>query len=235
MPDLGGGQLRGVQLRQRMYAADEHMEAWRRFWEMMEDSELHRLTNMLGDMAEELMKKKKNSVRKLRTEAEEYLSRTTPNVGTPVQDGLLGFILKTFDEELIRDAKKRFMYPEVEWGPSIREQFGQARKEVRFRENLEHIRKLYGRELNRRQMRAIAFVRTDRMTSEKLREEAEDDEQVLSNGFWVSSKVALLSADIRKNRSLYLAARRRRVMIQTNGQRDALMMREANMSESRGA
>ena len=84
-------------------------------------------------------------------------------------------------------------------------------------------------------MRAIAFVRTDRMTSEKLREEAEDDGQVLSNGFWVSSKVALLSADIRKNRSLYLAARRRRVMIQTNGQRDALMMREANMSESRGA
>ena len=212
--------------------------SWKRgvgFGEKMEDSELHKLTNMLGDMAEELMKKKKNSVRKLRAEAEEYLSRTTPNVGTPVQDGLLGFILKTFDEELIRDAKKRFMYPEVEWGPSIREQFGQARKEVRFRENLEHIRKLYGRELNRRQMRAIAFVRTDRMTSEKLREEAEDDEQVLSNGFWVSSKVALLSADIRKNRSLYLAARRRRVMIQTNGQRDALMMREANMSESRGA
>ena len=212
--------------------------SWKRgvgFGEKMEDSELHRLTNMLGDMAEELMKKKKNSVRKLRAEAEEYLSRTTPNVGPPVQDGLLGFILKTFDEELIRDAKKRFMYPEVEWGPSIREQLGQARKEVRFRENLEHIRKLYGRELNRRQMRVVAFVRTDRMTSEKLREEAEDDEQVLSNGFWVSSKVALLSADIRKNRSLYLAAKRRRVMIQTNGQRDALMMREANMSESRGA
>ena len=180
------------------------------------------------------MKKKKNSVRKLRTEAEEYLSRTTPNVGPPVQDGLLGFILKTFDEELIRDAKKRFMYPEVEWGPSIREQFGQARKEVRFRENLEHIRKLYGRELNRRQMRAIAFVRTDRMTSEKLREEAEDDDQVLSNGFWVASKVALLSADIRKNRSLYLAARRRRVMIQTDGRKDKLM-RKANMSESGGA
>ena len=211
--------------------------SWKRgvgFGERMEDSELHKLTDMLGDMAEELMKKKKNSVRKLRAEAEEYLSRTTPNVRPQVQDGLLGFILKTFDEELIRDAKKRFMYPEVEWGPSIREQFGQARKEVRFRENLEHIRKLYGRELNRRQMRAIAFVRTDRMTSEKLREEAEDDEQVLSNGFWVSSVAALLSADIRKNRSLYLAARRRRVMIQTDGQRDTLM-RKANMSESGGA
>ena len=200
----------------------------------MEDSELHKLTNMLGDMAEEVMKKKKIPVRKLQAEAEEYLSRTSLNVGPPVQDELLRFILKSFEEELTRDARKRFMYPEVEWGPSIREQLGQARKEVRFRENLEHIRKLYGRELNRRQMRVVAFVRTDRMTSDKLREEAEDDEQVLSEGFWVSSAAALLSADIRKNRSLYLAARRKRVMIQTDGRKDKLM-RKANMSESGGA
>ena len=83
-------------------------------------------------------------------------------------------------------------------------------------------------------MRVVAFVRTDRMLTDKLREEAENDEQMIANGFWVASVAALLAADIGKNRSLYLAAKRRRLMIQSNGQRD-ILMRKVNLGKSGGA
>ena len=205
----------------------------------MEDTEIHKITEILGNMAADVKEKEKSSVRKLRAEAEEYLSRSAPNVGPSVPDGLLKFILKSFEEELMKDAKKRVMYPKVKWGPSLREQFGQARKEASFRENLEHIRELYGQKgsnpkLTTRQMRVMAFVRTDRMLTDKLRAEAENDEQMIANGYWVASVAALLAADIGKNRSLYMAAKRSRLWIQSNGRRD-MLMRKVNLGKSGGA
>ena len=57
---------------------------------------------------------------------------------------------------------------------------------------------------------------------------------MIANGYWVASVAALLAADIGKNRSLYMAAKRSRLWIQSNGRRD-MLMRKVNLGKSGGA
>ena len=199
------------------------------FEEKMADSELIKLTDILGDMAAEVKKKEKKSVRKLRAEAEWFQALWGFNAGQPVKNAQVWLLLKSFEEEMVKDARKRVLHPDVKWGPSIIEQFLQARKGARFRENLQTIRKLYGSELTRRQMRVIAFIRTDRQLTERLRQEAEDDGQILADGFWVVSVAALLAGDTGNNGPMYRVAKRRRLMLQTNGQGTCQLMRRPSI------
>ena len=181
----------------------------------MANTELRRFTDLLGNMAEESRKEECRSFKRLKVEGERFQAQWKINPGPLTQlDPLMVFLLEFWEEELVKDAKKRALRPDVKWGPSLLEQFTQARKDKRYRENLQTIMKSYGSKLTMKQKRVIAFIRTDRQYTEQLGQEAENDGQILAEGFSVATVACLLADNIDMNRFLYRMAKRRRRMVQ---------------------
>ena len=177
--------------------------------------ELRKFTDLLGNMAEESRREECRSFKRLKVEGERFQAQWKINPGPLTQlDPLMVFLLESWEEELVKDVKKRALRPDVKWGPSLLEQFTQARKDKRYRENLQNIMKLYGSELTMKQKRIVAFIRTDRQYTEQLRQEAENDGQILAEGFSVATVACLLADNIDMNRFLYRMAKRKRRMVQ---------------------
>ena len=177
--------------------------------------ELRKFTDLLGNMAEESRREECRSFKRLKVEGERFQAQWKINPGPLTQlDPLMVFLLESWEEELVKDVKKRALRPDVKWGPSLLEQFTQARKDKRYRENLQNIMKLYGPELTMKQKRIVAFIRTDRQYTEQLGQEAENDGQILAEGFSVATVACLLADNIDMNRFLYRMAKRKRRMVQ---------------------
>ena len=67
-----------------------------------------------------------------------------------------------------------------------------------------------------KQKRIVAFIRTDRQYTEQLGQEAENDGQILAEGFSVATVACLLADNIDMNRFLYRMAKRKRRMVQVD-------------------
>ena len=185
---------------------------------------LTEFTRALGDLTKEKPKDGKTT-RRLQTEANEFLVKGSSRKGGAVLEGLMKTIIEGFEEEVERDARRRADHPNLNWGPSYRQQMVESRKDPRFRRELEDIRKANPK-LSLKQVRILAFVRCDRILTEKLEEGALGDGQKLLSGFHVASPAASLNVNIDRHKMMYREAARRNAMIQTNGY-IARLMKEA--------
>ena len=186
--------------------------------------ELLEFTRKLGDLAE-VETKHGRSTKRLRAEASEFLIKRPSQEGNPALEGLAKAIIEGFEAEMERDARRRADHPNLNWGPSYRQQMVESRKDPRFRRELEDIRKANPK-LSLKQVRILAFVRCDRILTEKLEEGALGDGQKLLSGFHVASPAASLNVNIDRHKIMYREAARRNAMIQTNGY-VARLMKEA--------
>ena len=85
------------------------------------------------------------------------------------------------------------------------------------------------------QMKSLAFIRTDRLQTNKLLEEAVKDGQELSEGWHACSVAALMADDMGRRKFLYIGAARRGLMIQTKEDDLQLMKRKGGSRSADGA
>jgi len=96
-------------------------------------------------------------------EAEKKLSKKKEE-----NDPLFQFIIDSFKEEMERDFARREERPELPWGPSFKQQLEDAQVEEEYRELLRDLRLLYKHEKPDSELRILAFVRRDRLQTERL-------------------------------------------------------------------
>jgi len=83
-------------------------------------------------------------------------------------DPLFQYIIDTFRDEMDRDFKRREVQPDLPWGPSFKQQLEDAQVEEEYRELLRDLRILYKHEKPDAELQILAFVRRDRMQTERL-------------------------------------------------------------------
>lgn len=159
--------------------------------------------------------------RRLCHDAETFMSGKGGLDVSNVEDELARFIIEAFHEEMGVDNKRRAENPNGSFGPSLRRQLDEARFDPEYRKVFQDVRKNLKNKLKltTRQLRIIAFTRNDRLHMDKLMREAEEDGQILSEGFSICSPANLLKADIEPVRELYRDAARMKLMVQVkNGE-----------------
>jgi len=83
-------------------------------------------------------------------------------------DPLFQFIIDNFKEEVERDLERRESQPELPWGTSFRQQLMEAQEEEEFKALLGHLRNLYRNQKPDAELKILAFVRRDRLQTERL-------------------------------------------------------------------
>lgn len=83
-------------------------------------------------------------------------------------DPLFGFIITTFNEEVQRDLKRRELEPHLPWGTPFHRQLTLAQDEEEYMEIMRDLRKLYQHEKPEYELKVLAFVRRDRLRTERL-------------------------------------------------------------------
>lgn len=83
-------------------------------------------------------------------------------------DPLFQFIIDSFREEMDRDFRRRELQPDLPWGPSFKQQLEDAQVEEEYIELLRDVRILYKHEKPDAELQILAFVRRDRMQTERL-------------------------------------------------------------------
>jgi len=169
------------------------------------------------------------------TEAEEFLSKQPFKKGQA--DPISAFIIEAYEEEMKRGAERRALRPDLQWGPSFRSQMLDARRDPRFRMEIASAMKQLKKELGdltTHQLRVLAFVRVDRLRTERILEEAQRDGQVLRKGWSVCSPASLLAECVEERRFLFLEASRRGLMLQTKGEALQLMKRRGGSGAAGG-
>jgi len=83
-------------------------------------------------------------------------------------DPLFQFIINSFREETERDLKRRELHPERPWGTSFRQQLIEAQDDDEYKTLLRDLRNLYRGEKPDAELKILAFVRRDRLQTERL-------------------------------------------------------------------
>ena len=181
-------------------------------------ADLKTFCNQLGKLASTGTQ---GGIRRLCHDAETFMSGKGGLDVSNVEDELAKFIIEAFHENMAEDNKKRAENPNGCFGPSLRQQFDEARFDPEYRKVFQDVRNNLKNKLKltTRQLRVISFVRNDRLHMNRLEREAEEDGQVLTEGFSFCSPANLLKADIEPVRELYKDAARLKLMVQAkNGE-----------------
>lgn len=83
-------------------------------------------------------------------------------------DPLFGFIITSFNEEIQRDLRRRELEPHLPWGTPFHRQLTLAQDEEEYMEIMRDLRKLYQHEKPEYELKVLAFVRRDRLRTERL-------------------------------------------------------------------
>ena len=83
-------------------------------------------------------------------------------------DPLFGFIVTSFNEEVQRDLRRRELEPHLPWGTPFHRQLTLAQDEEEYMEIMRDLRKLYQHEKPEYELKVLAFVRRDRLRTERL-------------------------------------------------------------------
>ena len=83
-------------------------------------------------------------------------------------DPLFGFIITSFNEEVQRDLRRRELEPHLPWGTPFHRQLTLAQDEEEYMEIMRDLRKLYQHEKPEYELKVLAFVRRDRLRTERL-------------------------------------------------------------------
>jgi len=83
-------------------------------------------------------------------------------------DPLFQFIITSFKEEVEKDLRRRELQPDLPWGTSFQQQLVMAQDEEEYRSLLGDLRSLYRDEKPDGELRILAFVRRDRLRTERL-------------------------------------------------------------------
>ena len=80
---------------------------------------------------------------------------------------LVKFIVTSFKEEMKRDTSNRERFPHLPWGTSLRRQLVVAQDEEEYKTLLKGLRGIYQHETPDIDLKVIAFVRRDRLRTER--------------------------------------------------------------------
>ena len=83
-------------------------------------------------------------------------------------DPLFGFIITSFNEEVQGDLRRRELEPHLPWGTPFHRQLTLAQDEEEYMEIMRDLRKLYQHEKPEYELKVLAFVRRDRLRTERL-------------------------------------------------------------------
>jgi len=83
-------------------------------------------------------------------------------------DPLFVYIIENFTLEMERDLQRREMNPELPWGKSYKQQLEEAQDEEEYKDLLRDLRNLYKHEKPDKELQILAFVRRDRLQTERL-------------------------------------------------------------------
>ena len=83
-------------------------------------------------------------------------------------DPLFCFIITSFNEEIQRDLRRRELEPHLPWGTPFHRQLTLAQDEEEYMEIMRDLRKLYQHEKPEYELKVLAFVRRDRLRTERL-------------------------------------------------------------------
>ena len=130
--------------------------------------------NVTPELAEKICKAKKEEeeayVSPELAEYREYLRKAKLKLDQKKKetDPLFCFIVTSFNEEIQRDLRRRELEPHLPWGTPYHRQLTLAQDEEEYVEILRDLRKLYQHDKPEYELKVLAFVRRDRLRTERL-------------------------------------------------------------------